>query len=287
MANTKVQEYPVVWLPGAACTGCSVSVLNAVSPTIKNVLIDEVIPGKHVSLKVHPTLMAGAGDQVVKELEKLEKGSYILVVEGAIPTAEGGIYGEFAGETMVSRLKTLAKDALAIIALGTCASYGGIPGGSPNPTGCKGVGAILKEAGIATPLVNLPGCPPHPDWFVGFVASVLIQGLPNPDDLDDVGRPKVFYGELIHDNCSRRGYFDEGRFAKKIGDAGCLYELGCKGPVTHSDCATRQWLGGINWCIGAGSPCIGCCEPGFPDLVAPMYEKIPDIILPNIGRKEA
>ena len=286
MAETKVQELPVVWLPCAACTGCSVSVLNSVSPTIKNVLVDEVIPGKHVSLKVHPTVMAGAGDLVVQELDNLEKG-YVLVVEGAIPTKDDGVYGEFAGKTMIERLTTLAKDAVAILALGTCASYGGIPAGSPNPTGCKSVSEVLKEAKIATPVVNIPGCPPHPDWFVGTVASVLIAGLPTAEDIDDVGRPKAYYGQFIHDNCPRRGYFDENRFAKKIGDPGCLNELGCKGPVTHSDCATRKWLGGVNWCIGAGSPCIGCCEPGFPDLVAPMYEKIPDVTLPNIGKKEA
>ena len=133
MAEAKVQELPVVWLPCAACTGCSVSVLNSVSPTIKNVLVDEVIPGKHVNLKVHPTVMAGAGALVVQELDKLEPG-YVLVVEGAIPTKDDGVYGEFAGETMVKRLETLAKDAVAILALGSCASYGGIPAGAPNPT---------------------------------------------------------------------------------------------------------------------------------------------------------
>ena len=145
MAEAKVQELPVVWLPCAACTGCSVSVLNSVSPTIKNVLVDEVIPGKHVSLKVHPTVMAGAGDQVEKELDSLEPG-YVLVVEGAIPTKDDGVYGEFAGKTMIERLTTLAKDAVAILALGTCASYGGIPAGDPNPTGCKSVSEVLKEA---------------------------------------------------------------------------------------------------------------------------------------------
>lgn len=287
MANTKVEEYPVIWFQAASCTGCSVSVLNSVSPTIKNILVDEVIPGRHVNLRFHPTIMAGAGEAVIEEMESQKKGSYILVVEGAIPTADGGVYGELAEKPMLSRVESLAKDALAVIALGTCASFGGIPGANPNPTQCLGVGEVLKLADITTPLINIPGCPPHPDWFVGTIASILLQGLPRPEELDEYSRPKAFFGKLIHENCSRRAYYDEGKFAKKLGDPGCLYELGCKGPITYADCPTRLWMGGVNWCIGSGSPCLGCVEPGFPDLVSPFYEKTPEVTLPNIGQKEA
>jgi len=235
--------------------------------------------------------MAGAGEPVIKVLEdtaKEKKDSYVLVVEGAIPTAPDGIYcisGERKGKPVKfdERLAELARNALAIIAVGTCASFGGIPAGEPNPTGCQPVSTILKAKGIKKPLVNVPGCPPHPDWFVGTVASILLSGLPKAGDLDDNLRPLAFYGKLIHENCPRRAYFDEGKFAKKLGDEGCLYEMGCKGPITYADCPLRRWNSGTNWVIGAGAPCNGCTQPEFPDLVAPLYEKIEDVELPTIG----
>ena len=282
MSQSLTEELTVVWLQGAGCTGCSVSVLNSVSPSIKNVLVDEVVPGKHVNLRFHATVMAGAGEPamaVLEEVSQEKKGSYVLVVEGAIPTAEEGIYGIIGEQdgkaiSMVSKFESLSGSALAIIALGTCASFGGIPAASPNPTECQSVEQALQAAGISTPVINIPGCPPHPDWFVGTLASVLLFGLPKPEDLDEHRRPKAFYGGLIHENCPRRSYYDEGKFAKKLSDPGCLYELGCKGPVTYADCPIRLWNHGVNWCIGGGSPCIACVEPGFPDLVSPIYEKM-------------
>ncbi|MFC1988147.1 hydrogenase small subunit [Chloroflexota bacterium] len=292
MGNAKTVEYPVIWIQCATCTGCSVSVLNSVSPTIRNVLVDEVIPGKHVNLRFHATVMAGAGDLVIEEMEttaREKKSGYILVVEGAIPTAgngsEYGSIGEHNGEavSMIERVETLGRDALAVIALGTCAAFGGIAAGAPNPSGSIGVAEVFKRRNVSTPLINIPGCAPHPDWFVGTVASVLLLGLPKPEELDEYKRPKAFYGQLIHENCPRRAYFDEGKFAKTLSEPGCLNELGCKGPVTHADCPLRLWNGGVNWCIGSGSPCIGCVEPGFPDLLAPFYEKLTEVNLPNIG----
>ena len=292
MPKANVQEIPLVWIQAGTCTGCSVSVLNSVSPTIKNVLIDEVVPGKHINLKFHATVMAGEGDAVIEVLEnapKMNKNGYVLVVEGAIPTKDGGAYGSLGERNdkpvpMAERVEALAKDALAIIALGTCATFGGIAAGKPNPGGYEGTDKFVKSRKINKPLINIPGCPPHPDWFIGTVASVLLLGLPKPEELDELKRPKVFYGNLIHENCPRRAYFDEGKFAKKFGEPGCLNELGCKGPVTHADCPLRKWNHGTNWCIDAGSPCIGCCEPGFPDLVAPVYQKLSDANMPMIGK---
>ena len=168
----------------------------------------------------------------------------------------------------------LARNAAAVVCLGTCSAFGGIFAAGPNPGGCKSVSAVLAEAKVTTPVVNIPGCAPHPDWFVGTVADILLNGLPGPDKVDDFGRPLAFYGELIHENCQRRGDFDAGKFAKKLGDGGCLYLLGCKGPMTYSDCPNRQWNGGVNWPIRNNPPCIGCVEPGFPDHLAPMFEKL-------------
>jgi hydrogenase small subunit len=294
MANPKSQEYPVLWLQGATCTGCSVSVLNTVSPSIKNVLVDEVIPGKHVNLVFQATVMAGAGELVIHALEDTwhkKKGGYLLVMEGAIPTLGTGQYGSIGEDksgkpvSMAARLEALARDALAVVALGTCASFGGIPAAKPNPTKCVSVAQLFKSRNIATPFINIPGCPPHPDWFVGTVASVLLMGLPKAGELDELNRPKAFYGHLIHENCARRAYYDEQKFAKKLSDPGCLYELGCKGPVTHADCAVRLWNHGANWCVASGGLCIGCACEGFPDLVSPIYEKTPDEKQPNIGQR--
>jgi hydrogenase small subunit len=292
-----VTEIPVIWLQGGSCTGCSVSVLNSLSPKIQDILLRQIVPGKHISLRFHPTIMAASGDLAMEAMEDTakNKGGYVLVMEGAIPTKDGGVYcqvGERNGQgvTVLEHLTMLGSDAMAVIALGTCAAYGGIPSAAPNPTGSKSVKDIFTEQGIQTPVINLPGCPTHPDWFVGTVASVLIGGLDSVK-VDGNGRPLAFYGKLIHDNCPRRGYFDAGQFAKKLSEPYCLYQLGCKGPVTYSDCPIRMWNSGTNWCIGANSPCIGCCHPGFPDEVsplkklAPLYNVTPPDWLPPIDKE--
>jgi len=278
----KVVEYPAIWIAGAACSGCSISLLNAINPSIQNVLLDPVLPGKHVSLKFHATVMAGQGEPVIKVLKATAKekpNEYILIIDGSIPTGEDGLYcrlGEIDGKevTMAEMTKELSKDALAVLAVGTCAAFGGIPSGLPNPTVAKPVAEFFKEQGISKPLINIPGCPPHPDWMVGTVAHILINGLPSTEELDEKLRPKAFFGKLIHDNCPRRAYFDAGQFAKHPSDPGCLYEIGCKGPYTYADCPTRHWNNGVNWCIGSGAQCIGCVEPDFIDKYAPMFEKI-------------
>jgi hydrogenase small subunit len=293
------KELPVIYLQTAACSGCAVSLLNAASPTIKNVLIDQLAPGVHINLKFHPVIMAAAGElaiEVMEDTAKRQKGEYVLVVDGAVSMDTSAVYGavgERNGQpvTMLQRVTELARDALAVIAIGTCASFGGIPAAPPNPTGCTSVQKALAAQGISKPLINIPGCPPHPDWFVGTVASVILGGLPKPNDLDDFLRPKAFYGKLIHENCPRRAYFDEGKFAKKFGEDGCLYELGCKGPITYADCPLRRWNSGTNWVIGAGAPCNGCTQPEFLDPAMPFYEKLVDVELPVVGdywsKKEA
>jgi len=133
---------------------------------------------------------------------------------------------------------------------------------------------VLKEENIKVPCINIPGCPPHPDWFVATVADIILNGVPSSEKLDELKRPKLIYGRLIHENCPRRPFFDEGKFARNFGEEGCLYELGCKGPFTYADCPNRLWNGGVNWVIGAGSPCLGCVEPIFPDVSGPFYKKI-------------
>ncbi|MCX7927036.1 MAG: hydrogenase small subunit [Candidatus Omnitrophica bacterium] len=261
---------PVIWLQGANCTGCAVSLLNTSHPTIAEVLL------KIISLEYCSTIMAASGELAFTHLEMVTekaKGKYILAVEGAVPTKDNGIYctlGEKDGKevTLLELLNEIAPKAAAILAIGNCASFGGIPAAKPNPTGCKPVSEIVK----GVPIINLQGCPPHPDWMVGTIAHVLLFGLPA---LDDKGRPKLFYSETVHQNCPNYSYFQEGKMAKKFGDKGCLIELGCKGPMAYSDCPLRKWNSGVNWCIGVGSPCIGCSSDKFPDSMSPFYSALP------------
>lgn len=290
-----IQDVPVVWVQAGSCTGCSVSVLNTVSPTIQDLLLGEVVPGKHVSMAFHPNVSAGQGDQVVDILlsfAKGERGPFVLVIEGAVATKDHGVYcevGEIKGKgiPMLDHVIGLGRKAKAVINVGTCSAYGGIPMADPNPTGIKPVQEIYKEAGIKTPVVNVPGCPPHPDWFVGTVATILIGGLAALD-VDKYGRPKAFYGMRIHDNCQLRGQFDQGKFAQQFSHEGCLYKLGCKGPISHSDCSHRKWNNGASWCIGAGSPCVGCVEPEFPFKesmlkTVPIHDKVAPSTYPPIA----
>ncbi len=276
VAMPEDKRLSVVWLQAAGCTGCSMSLLNAQYPHIANLLLDEVVPGKALGLVFHATLMGPFGHPALEVLKRVPvdgAGSYVLVVEGAIPTASSGAFGHVGEVTMADRARTLGENALAAVALGSCAAYGGIPAGAPNPTGCVSLKEFLDREGIATPVVNVPGCPPHPTWFVETVAHLLLSGLPGPGDLDEVGRLRSVYPGLIHENCPRRADFDVGRFARAFSEPGCLYELGCKGPYTDARCPTHRWNGGVNWCIGAGHPCLGCSEPEFPDLLAPVYRK--------------
>jgi len=261
---------PVIWLQAAGCTGCSVSLLNSVHPNIAEVLT------QIISLRAHPTVMAATGDLAMSVFEDAvnnRAGEYILVVEGAVPTAMNGLFATFGEDahgpqTILDWTQRLGKSAKAVVALGTCAAFGGIPAGQPNPTGAKPVSAVLGKA-----VVNIPGCPPHPDWIVGTLAHVLLFGVP---ELDEFGRPKLFYSKVIHQNCPRYWDFENERYAEHLGEDGCLVFLGCKGPIAHADCPERHWNNGVNWCIGSRAPCIGCVQPEFPDNLSPLYTKLPD-----------
>jgi len=276
-----VKEYPLIWMQASACSGCSVSVINTIHPSIKNVILDQILPGHQLFLDYHSTLMAASGKlstDAALETARKNKGKYILIVEGAIPTQGSGIYGTLGEEdgrqvTLLEWVRRLAPDALAILTVGTCAAYGGIAAARPNPSGAKGVSEVLRMNNIATPVVNIPGCPCHPDWFIGTVARVLLYGLPKPSEVDGDGRLKIYFAKSIHNRCINRDYMDEGVFSINFGEPGCLLEIGCKGPFTCGDCPVRQWNSGVNWCISANAPCMGCTEPGFPDAHSPLYQR--------------
>lgn len=278
-------EVPVIWIQGSHDTGCTESILNSMEPKIQDVLLGP-IGDKHLSIRFHSTIMAAAGDLAMKALEDTASTpGYVLVVEGATPLRDNGIFctfGEIGGRgiTMLEHFLDLAPNASAVIALGACAVHGGVPGAAPNVTEIKGLRQIMADNGIDTPLINLPGCPPHPDWFVGTIASILIGGLGSVE-VDKELRPTAFYSKLIHDQCERRAHFEAGIFSKKLSEPYCLYELGCKGPVTYADCPSRLWNNKTSWCVATNAPCIGCASMEFPDGVSPLYGKEPLTSLEN------
>jgi len=276
-----IRQYPIIWLQTSTCSGCSVSVINTIHPSIKNVILEQVLPGHQLVLAYHGTLMAATGklsiDAARASAQKYQ-GKYVLVVEGAIPTKAEGVYGTIGEDdgkpiSMLKWVDHFGRNAMVTLTVGTCAAYGGLPSAAPNPSGSKGVSEVYEMLGIATPVINIPGCPSHPDWFIGTVAKILLYGMPTPEELDEYGRLKLFFSRTVHNRCVNRDYLDDGIMAEKFGDEGCLLELGCKGPFTRADCPIRLWNGSVNWCINAGAPCIGCTEKGFPDEHSPIFQR--------------
>jgi hydrogenase small subunit len=250
----------VIWLSFQECTGCTESLTRAHAPTLESLIFDSI------SLDYHHTLQAAAGhgaEAARKAAMEENDGEYLLIVDGSIPLANPG-YSTIAGISNLDMLTETARGAAAIIAVGTCSAYGGIPHADPNPTGAVSVGDIIKDK----PIVNIPGCPPIPVVITGVLAHFLTFGsLP---ELDHIGRPKVFYGKSIHDRCYRRPFYDKGLFAETFDDEGakkgwCLFKLGCKGPTSYNACAITKWNDGTSFPIEAGHPCLGCSEPDFWD----------------------
>jgi hydrogenase small subunit len=248
----------VIWLHFQECTGCTESLLRTSHPALAELILDLV------SLDYCETLMAAAGQQAeaaLKSAMEQHAGQYICVVEGAIPTRDGGLYCKIGDRTALEIVREVAESAGAIIAIGSCASWGGIPSADPNPTGATGAPAVLAGKAVVT----LPGCPANPYVFLGTVLQYLTLGtLPA---LDAAGRPRFAYGRTIHEECPRRAHFDAGRFVESFGDDAhrqghCLYKLGCKGPATHASCPTLNFGEVVGaWPIGLGHPCFGCTEP--------------------------
>jgi hydrogenase small subunit len=254
----------VIWLNGANCTGCTVSLANLFSDTAPTDIADLLF--NTIDLVFHPNLMGAAGSLAVKQLLDTAQGNYILVVDGGIPTAFNGhtcmLWTDQGQDvTAMEAVQMLAPAATAVLAVGTCASHGGVPAGDPNPTG---IVTVAELTGVGA--INIPGCPAHPDWIVWTIAHLLAGVMPQ---LDVQNRPAELYGTLVHKACPNRGTSLSQTFGIQNH---CLKGLGCRGPATDSDCPTRKWNSGTNWCIGAGAMCIGCVEDGFPDKFSPFYK---------------
>jgi hydrogenase small subunit len=266
-----------VWLEFQDCAGDTESFLRAARPTAGQLILNTI------SLNYHETLMAPAGHQAEKSLDdivKNQKGKYLAVVEGAIPLKDGGVYCTVAGRTARDIVREVCGNALATIAVGNCATFGGIPAAHPNPTGA----ASVKEAVPGITLINLPGCPMNVPNLTATIVHYLTFG--SWPAIDELHRPYFAYGIRIHDNCERRAHFEAGQFVRKWGDEGarlgwCLYEMGCKGPVAHNNCPSIRWNQGTSWPVMAGHGCIACAAPDNWDVAYPFYRRLPNI--PGFG----
>jgi hydrogenase small subunit len=259
---------PVVWLNFQDCTADTESFLRASQPDVDDLLLDIL------SVNYHETIMVPAGHMSVKSLEDTVRdfaGQYVCVVEGSIPTGDGGVYCGIGGRTALSIAQEVCSQALATLAVGTCAWEGGLAAAVPNPTGAVGV----KDAvpGLAT-LINLPGCPVNvANLTATFVHFLTFQQWP---ETDESGRPHFAYGEEIHDECPRHEHYEHEEFVREWGDLAhrqgwCLFQMGCRGPEAHHNCPSVKWNDGTEWPIGAGHGCLGCSEQRFWDRHSPFY----------------
>jgi hydrogenase small subunit len=267
---------PVIWMHGLECTCCTESFIRSAHPLAKDVILSML------SLDYDDTIMAAAGhqaEQCIEDIRRDYKGQFILAVEGNPPLGEDGMFCIPGGRPFVERLKEVAADSAAVIAWGSCASWGCVQAAKPNPTQATPIHKVIT----GKPIIKVPGCPPIAEVMTGVITYYLTFGeLPA---LDRQGRPLMFYSQRVHDKCYRRGHFDAGQFAETFDDEGsrmgyCLYKVGCRGPTTYNACSTVRWNEHVSFPIGSGHGCIGCSEPDFWDN-GPFYERLANF--PRIG----
>jgi hydrogenase small subunit len=288
-----VSEVHIVWLTaGLSCDGDSVSVTAAEQPSIEDLVLGAIpgLPRVHLH---NPVLAYEVGDEFMEHFYKAERGEldpFVLVVEGSIPNEKIKAEGYWAAQgtdpetgqpiTTCEWIDRLAPKALGVIAIGTCATYGGIHAMAGNPTGCMGLADYLgwewrSKAGL--PVVNVPGCPVQPDNFMETVTYLLYQaaGLAPMIPLDSELRPTWLFGKTVHEGCDRAGYYEQADFAHEYGSPKCLVKVGCWGPVVNCNVTKRGWMRGIGGCPNVGGICIGCTMPGFPDKFMPFMDEPP------------
>lgn len=289
----------LIWFQTATCAGDSISFLNADQPDVF-----QIISKLGVNIVFHPTLDPKTGSEAMAVLDPYVRGEKkldVLVVEGAVQRGPNntGMYCIVGGKSARDTTLGLAEASDYTVAVGTCASFGGIVGANPNPTDATGLqfskdekGGLLgadykSKAGL--PVINVPGCPAHPDWASKTLAAVLL-GKAKYIDLDEYHRPIVFYGGLSHWGCKNNEYYEYKVERETFGEKGCAFlSLGCKGPLTHSDCNIRLWNRQSSK-SRVGSPCIGCTEPNFPDehsgsfFTTPTTMGIPDRLPLGVSR---
>ena len=261
---TRGDLYPVIWMEGASCTGCTESFAQIETPDVATVVLDMI------SLNYSETLSAAAGHSFEEAKEQtIAAGNYILVYEGAMLEAFDGCAFRMGGadntETGIEMMIKAAQSANAVVAIGSCAVNGGWMAAHPNPAQALGVQQCLEKAGVTTPVINIPGCPVNPEWLMSVLVDVVLLQDPSLIELNGFGMPAGLFDQTIHDNCERRGHFENGEFVYEFGSEEekkgyCLYPMGCRGPQTKSICGVTLWNNRRSWCVQAGAPCIGCCE---------------------------
>ena len=282
---TEGNLYPVIWIEGASCTGCTEAFAQIDEPDPATVVLEMI------SLNYSETLSAAAGWSMEEAKEQtIEAGNYLLVYEGAVLEGWNGQALRVADKPGIDHLIEAAENANAVIALGSCAVNGGWMGAHPNPAGAIGVQKCLEDAGISTPVINVPGCPANPEWLVALLVDVvLLQLSPADIPLTRENKPELIFGQTIHDNCQRRGHFENGEFVYQCGSEEekkgyCLYPVGCRGPQTYANCGIVRYNHRRSWCVESGAPCIGCCEaapmdPGhnWVEVNTPFFKRHRDL----------
>ena len=288
-----VKDVHILWMTaGLSCDGDTISITAATQPSVEDVVLG-AIPGLP---KVHlhnPVLAYEVGDDFMKYFYQAEQGlidPFVLVVEGSIPNEKIKAEGYWAAQgndpmtgqpiTTCEWIDRLAPKALAVVAIGTCATYGGIHAMAGNPTGAMGLADYLGwdwKSAAGLPIINVPGCPVQPDNFMETVLYLLYQaaGLAPMIPLDDQLRPTWLFSKTVHEGCDRAGYYEQADFATEYGSPKCIVKLGCWGPVVNCNVTKRGWMAGIGGCPNVGGICIGCTMPGFPDKFMPFMDEPP------------
>ncbi len=300
-------EVHAFWLAGMSCDGCSIAAVGATQPSVES-LLTGTIPGVPKVVLHHPVLAVEAGEKFVSNFEKASNGEleapFVIIFEGSVAdetlAAEHGGYWSGLGAREVDGepqpiptaewLSRMAPHAAAVIAIGTCATWGGIPAAYGNPTGAMGVMDFLGEdyrSTLGLPVVNIPGCSPVGDNFTETIAAVLLflEGLGPLPEFDELGRPAWLFNETVHRGCTRAGFYEEGVFAEKYGDKECLVEIGCWGPVVQCNINSRGAINHMGGCMNTGAPCIGCTMPSFPDGFSPFYARPPGTFVSSTASK--
>lgn len=305
--DVEMDVLDVFWLAGESCDGCSISVLGATNPGVEDLLTGTVPHLPRLELH-HPVLSFEWGEDYLEAFEEAAKGErdpYAIIVEGSVPNerlieGDGPEDGYWIGlgededgndMRMVDWLDRLAPGAAVTFAIGTCATWGGIPASQGNVTDAMGTMDYLGRdyrSVLGLPVVNVPGCAPVGDNFIETVAHILLyaQDMGPLPELDELGRPKWLFGETVHRNCERGSYYEEGVFAEEYGSEKCLVEEpGCWGPVVKCNMPSRRNIDGIGGCMNVGGKCIGCTMPGFPDKFTPYFKTPPGTVVSSTSTK--
>ena len=294
-----LEKVHAFWFAGMSCDGCSVAVTGATLPSVESLMLG-AHPGLPRVILHHPVINMESGPYYLQPAERAMAGEldapYVVILEGSIADevvahAAGGYWsatgeepwgaeGELRAVSSTEWVARLAPNAAAMIAIGTCATWGGVPSAAGNPTGAMSLMDFLGKdyrSVLGVPVVNVPGCPPVGDNFTETVAAVLyfLQGFGPLPEFDELGRPAWLFGETVHRHCVRGAYYEEGVYAKEFGDPECLVEIGCWGPVVNCNITSRGAIKNVGGCMNAGGACIGCTMPGFPDKFTPFYSRPP------------